>query len=25
MHSRIGHRAPVHCTAVGKSIILAHL
>ncbi|MDY0324106.1 MAG: IclR family transcriptional regulator [Candidatus Carbobacillus sp.] len=24
MHSRIGHRAPVHCTAVGKSI-LAHL
>ena len=21
MHSRIGHRAPVHCTAVGKSIL----
>ncbi|BCJ87609.1 IclR family transcriptional regulator [Effusibacillus dendaii] len=24
MHSRVGHRAPVHCTGVGKAI-LAHL
>ncbi|MBO8170451.1 MAG: IclR family transcriptional regulator [Bacillaceae bacterium] len=24
MHSRVGHRAPVHCTAVGKAI-MAHL